>query len=148
MPKLPPPPRSAQNSSGFSSAAARNEAEHCSEPVELRLSVEVAERAPSLGLRGTRLRIDDDAPHERQVDHQAALAHREPRDVVTAAAHGEQQLVLTCKADGLHHIRHAGTARDQRGATVDHRVPDRASLIVLGVGRTEHRSTKSRACGS
>ncbi len=185
MPKLPPPPRSAQKSSGFSSALARtmlalgghdldrgevvagpaeaarqvaeaaaerepgdagrrDEAEHRREAVELGLAVEVAERAAGLGARGPRRGVDRHAAHEREVDHQAAVADGEAGDVVAAAAHRDQELMVARAK------RTAGTtsavpsaAHDQARAPVDHRVPDPARLVVVGVLRAEHGAAES-----
>ena len=81
-------------------------------------------------------RIDVDRFHRRQVDQEAAVAHRGAGDVVAAAAHGEQQI---CRARTLPRARRRRrrSAHDRR-TPVDHRVPDRAGGVVTllsGQGR-------------
>ena len=56
-----------------------------------------------------------------------------PGAVVAAAADGEQQAVVAGEADGRRDVVGVGAARDQRRALVDHRVVDRARLVVVGV---------------
>ena len=75
--------------------------------------------------------------HQRQVDHQPVVADRVAGDVVAAAAHGEQEVVVGRESDGVLNVGRAGAAGDQRRAPVDHGVPDRPRLVVAGVGRAE-----------
>ena len=138
-PKLPPPPRSAQNRSGCSSAlavstspsavttsnemtlsqvspcfrtsqpdaAAEREARDAGlgddagrhgQAVDVRLAIELAERRRRAGRgRARALRIDVNALHPRQVDHQAAVAERAAADVVAAAANRHEQAVARAR---------------------------------------------------
>jgi len=76
------------------------------------------------------LRIDSHGPHSRKGQEETALGRSLACDVVTAAANGEFQLIVTGKLYGGDYIRDAGRANDQRGAAVDRRVPDFASIVV------------------
>jgi hypothetical protein len=82
--------------------------------------------------------IDPNASQQRHVDHEAALADRKPCDVVAAAAHGNEKPVLTREPNGLHDIDRTGATSHKTGATIDHRVPDLARLLVFRVIRSQH----------
>jgi len=56
------------------------------EPVHRRLPVELAPVDATLSANRARGRVDVDALHLRQVDHQPAVRYRAAGDVVTAAA--------------------------------------------------------------
>ena len=62
--------------------------------VQLGLAVEPVPGDAALRPGGARLRVDVDALHQRQVDHQAALGGRAPRHVVAAAAHRDLEAPL------------------------------------------------------
>ncbi len=184
-PKFPPPPRSPQNRSAFSSplartsrpvgghdvhpddvvrrpaptprqvaeptaqgesgdAGERDEAEDGGEPVHLRLAVHVAEQATGLRVGDLVLRVDPHAAHERHVEHQRAVGRGQARDVVSAALDAEQELVLARELHAGDHVGDAEAARDDRGTSVDHGVPDGPGLLVAGVARHEHRSAQAR----
>src|SRR6516165_9231170 len=63
----------------------------------LRLAVVLAPGEASLGPRNALKRIDPDTLHRREVDHQAAVAHRIAGDVVTAALDRDEQPRLRAK---------------------------------------------------
>ena len=95
-PKLPPPPRSAQNRSGCETqlagqpagasakgepgdAGVVDEAPGDGEAVRLGGGVQVGQARPATDDRPPALGIHHHVPHPAQVDHQAALAHGRPR---------------------------------------------------------------------
>jgi hypothetical protein len=67
-------------------AGGRDEAEHRGQAVQLRLAVDVGERAAGLRPGHAPRRVHPHAAQRRHVDHQAAVAHRQPGNVVAAAA--------------------------------------------------------------
>jgi len=103
--------------------------------VGLCVAVELAQREPGLGARRAPLRIHPYAPHLREVDHQAAVAHAVTGDVVPAAAHRYRELVLPSKAHAAHDVVGIGAPRDQGWALVDQPVPDHAGIFVCEIVR-------------
>ena len=109
----------------------------------LRLVIEIAPRHAGLRRHRAPLPIDPDALHRRQVDHEPAVADGVAGDVVTAAAHGDQQLVGPREIDGGEHVGRTGAPRDQGGLAVDRAVPDTAGGVVAGVTGLQQRTTKA-----
>ena len=99
--------------------------------------VELAENEACFGAGGAPLRVDLNAFHAGQIDHQPALAHGAAGDVVAAAAHGDQQAVVASKVDGFDDVASSGTADDDRGLLVHHPVPDPARLVIAAVSRQD-----------
>jgi hypothetical protein len=99
----------------------------------LGLVVEVAPGHPGLGGHPAPYRIDEGALHRRQIDDDAALAGGEPGDAVSAAAHGDEQVLAARELDGADHVRRPGAAHDQGRMLVVCGVPDRAGPVVGGV---------------
>src|SRR5262249_39523856 len=93
------------------------------------------------------LRIDPDLAHVRQVDDDAAVADRQPGDVMAAAPDRYEQVVLPREADRVDHVVGAGTADDQRRAPVDHGVVDPAGLGVGRVAGLDQRAAQPRGEG-
>ena len=60
------------------------------EPEELRLAVELAPQHARLGARRPRCRVDSNALHRRQVDHEPAVAERVAADSVATGAHARR----------------------------------------------------------
>ena len=89
----PTPPRASDRR-----RRSRHDAERHGQAVDVRLAIELAERDARLRRGRAALRIDVDTLHPRQVDDQAAVAQRAPADIVSAAANGDQQAVLTREA--------------------------------------------------
>ncbi len=106
--------------------------------------VDVAPGAAAADPRGARHRIDADALHRREVDHEAALAGAKAGAVVAAAADGEQQAMVAGEADGGDDIARVGTAGDQRRPLVDHGVEDRASLVVARILGADEAAAQGR----
>src|SRR5919197_1382998 len=128
-PKLPPPPRSAQNRSGCSFSLAMTTL-----PSAVTTSAD------------TRLSQDNPQPrHAGQVDHQAAVVDREPVDVVRPTAYGHLEALVAgqpYRGDDIGGVR---AAHDQRRPTVDHAVVDGTGLVVRRVGRPDERPPELRA---
>jgi len=111
----------------------RDDPEGGRQPEHLRLVVELAQCEPGLGLGGTSGRVDADALHGREVEHQAPVAYRLARDAVSTASDGEQQILSPCEVHAAEHVGHARAADDQGRATVHHAVEYRPSGVVAVV---------------
>jgi hypothetical protein len=82
-------------------------------------------------------RIDAQALHAREVDHEAALTDRMTSDAMAPAADRDEQVVGAGELDGRDDVGHSGAADDERRAPVDHAVPDFAGGLVAGVHGTQ-----------
>ena len=77
--------------------------------------------------------IDTYMPEGREVNQQAAVTGRFPREAVPAAFHGREEMVFPCKVHGGSNVCRTGSLRDQRGVFVKGRIEDAARLIVAFV---------------
>ncbi len=111
----------------------------------LRLVVEIAPGHPGLGPHGATGRIDPDALHEREIEHQPAVAHGVAGDVVTAPADGDEQVVGAREPHGLEHVAGAGAARDQSRLAVDRTVPNAPGGVVARIAGLQERPSQSAA---
>ena len=178
-PKLPPPPRSAQKRSGFSSAEARRTRPSAvttsaatrlsalrpalrlsqpmpppsvSPPMPVWLTkppgvarpcacvarVDVGPGRAAAADGAPRRRVDRHLVHAAEVDHQPAVADREPGVVVAAAADGDLQPGPRANAIACGDVGRGHAAHDHCRAPVDCTVPDRPRGVVAVVGRPEH----------
>src|SRR6202030_3082514 len=174
MPKLPPPPRSAQNSSGCESAdtsitspLARTSSRETKlsqvspclrenqpmppprasppTPVSDMMPAGTTSRCGAVAASTSPSRhppptwtslcsastVTSRSPLRSMVRPPSDLAL--PRPVGPAAADARREAVLAGHGDRGHHIRGARAAQDEARPPVDHGVPDRAGLLVLGV---------------
>ena len=81
-------------------AGVADDAARGGEPERLGGAVELAPEEPAGRPRGARRRIDPDRLHQREVDHQPAVADGVTGDGVPAAAHRDEQVALPREADG------------------------------------------------
>src|SRR5450759_3388270 len=56
---------------------------------------------------------------------------------MTAAAHRNEQIVLSGEVHRCYYVRSSRTASDQRGMSVDHPVPNGSCLVVTGIFRLQ-----------
>jgi hypothetical protein len=103
------------------------------QPERLGLAVELPEQGSAVGHGHPAGRVDPDPAHRRQVDHDAAVAGREPRVAVAAAAHRDQQVLVAGEAHGRDHVLDVAAAGDHRRAGVGGGVPDDPGPVVAGV---------------
>ena len=95
------------------------------EAMSLRRCIEVTQRRARLHRGAAGRGVDANRPHLREIDDDAVVADGTTGDVVTAAAHGEEQAELACEINRALHVRRILTANDDCRAPIDHRVPDR-----------------------
>ena len=93
----------------------RDEAEHGGKPVPLRLAIHVPQQAPRLRAGDLPRRIHPHAAHERHVQHQRAVGHREARDVVAAALETQQESCSRANWTPAMNVRRAQAAHDAAG---------------------------------
>ena len=114
------------------------------QPVQRGLLVELAPRDASLCSHGLRGRIDVDALHLGEVDHQTAFCDGSAGHAVPAAAYGDLQPRLAREGDRVHDVCRAAAPRDQRGTLVDQAVVDPARLLVALVPRIDDLTGERR----
>lgn len=119
--------REARDPGGRDVAVRRGEAE------DLRLAIDIAPGRATSDAHRARARIDANAAHRGQVDHQAAIADGAPGDVVPPAAHRDRQVMVAREIDRCDDVGSAGAAGDHAGMPVDHAVPDAAGRVVVRV---------------
>ena len=107
-------------------------------------TVELSQGEPGFGPGCPRLRINPEGLHAGQVEHDGAVAHRVPRDAVTAPAHRERKLVSTCEPDAADHVGRVRTADHGERPPVDHAVEHRASRVVATVAGAGHLPPQPR----
>src|SRR5204862_3954244 len=113
---------------GGGKAAARD-----GEAVHLRRAVELAPGETGLGAAGLGIRVDVDALHQREVDHEAVVDGAVAGGRVAAGAHGDRQAVVAAVVHGGDHVFGGRAARDQRRMAVEEAVPDDSCFVVSGV---------------
>lgn len=129
-PKLPPPPCNAQNSSGCSSALARN----------LRPAAVTSSTAFRLSQARPNLRSSQPDPPPTVnpptpvVDPAVGQGHT--GDAVAPAPHRDLEVMVAPEADGAGHIFGVLALRDHRGPAIDH--------LVGGIGRSRFAISRKR----
>ena len=136
-PVLPHQPRDTPAEREAGDPCARDDAAWNGEPEGGGGAVELADGDARLrSYRGSQ-RIDVDALHEREVDHQPALGDRPAGDVVATAADRDLDPFAPAESDRTQDVRGVQTSRDHRGMLVDQSVVDAPDLVVTGVTRDE-----------
>jgi hypothetical protein len=110
----------------------------------LRSAVQRSEHRPALHPGPQRDRIDRDPVHAGEVDHQPAVRHGETGDIVAPATHADLEIALTSGADRGDDIVDRSAPDDQRGAVVDHPVPDRTGGVIAGLAWGEDVTVEAR----
>jgi hypothetical protein len=132
-------------------AGLRHDAAGRREPERLRDAIHVGPGGPALHVHGAPRVVDPDRAHRREVDDDAVVDDGGARDVVSAAADGERELLRGGEADGVGDVFGVRAADDHGGALVDHAVPDPACGLVRGVVRGDDVAGEAlgerRQCG-
>ena len=85
---------------------------------------------PRLGSGGAASRVNLNVFHQRQIDHQAAVAYRLPADAVGAATHGDHEIVVARKLNGSNDVGCTRAARDERRTLVNLTVPHAPCFVI------------------
>jgi hypothetical protein len=102
-----------------------------SEPVKLRLAVELGPGDAALSPRRAGGRVDVNSLHRPEVDHETAVRDGPSGDVVPAAADRDLEIAATGGTNRLDDVGRALTPGDQGRPPVDHRVVHAADLVVV-----------------
>jgi hypothetical protein len=97
---------------------------------------------PALRPDGPPYRVDPDALHRREVDHQAAVGDRQASDAMAAAANGHLNILLAGKIHRVHHIGDGPAPGDERGALVDKAVVHPTGFLVHRVGGVDQLTSE------
>ena len=106
-----------------------------SQPECLRLAIDVAPERARLRPRRACGRIDPDALHPREIEHDPAVAGRVARRRVAASPHGERGSGLAGVVHDRDDVDRAERTDDREGLHVEHAVPDPPRRVVVGVYR-------------
>ena len=96
----------------------------------------------AVGAGGPGVAVDVDPAHQRQIDHQAALADAMPGGVVPTSAYGDLQRVRPGEVKGPRHVVGIEATHDHGRPAVDQRVEAAARRIEPLVRGGEHGAAK------
>jgi hypothetical protein len=109
--------------------------------------VQIAPQRAAFRAQAVSLRIHPNASHQGEIERQSPVANGVAGDVVAASSHRKHETALADKFDRLDDIGDARSSHDQRGAFVDHTVPDPPRLVIVAVPRAEQLAAQSlREC--
>ena len=118
------------------------------EAVRLGRGVDVGEVRAGLDARGALAGIDRDGAHLREVEQQRVVGDGEAGDLVAAAADRRGPGRCRGRSSPRPARRRSCAARiTSAGLAVDHRVPERAGLVVAGVAAHGHGAAQADAQG-
>ena len=109
-----------------------------------RSAVQRAEHRAALDPGAPHDRIDGDAAHRGEVDHEPAVRDSEAGDIVAAATDADLQVALTGGAHRGDDVGDRGALDDQLRAVVDHPIPDRPGGVVPARAGSEDLSIEVR----
>jgi len=111
----------------------------------LRGTIQRAEHRAALDPGAPHDRIDADAAHRGEVDHEPAVRDSEAGDVVAAATDTDLQVALAGGAHRGDDVADRGALNDQLRAVVDHPIPDRPGGVVPAGAGSEDLAVEVRA---
>ena len=88
--------------------------------------------------RGPRIGIHPHAAHAREVDDEPVVDAAQTAAVVAPAADGDVEALLASEPHRGDHVGDVAAPDDHRRVLVDHRVVQRASVVVVAVSGDEH----------
>ena len=103
---------------------------HGRQPVPAGGRDDIARGRATLSDRDARVRVDGDAAHRAQVEHQSAVVEGAAGPVVPSAAHRQRQIVLARRGHSPQDVVLSSAPRDHRGPPVHGAVPDLPCLVV------------------
>jgi hypothetical protein len=110
-----------------------HDATGCGESMYLCLAIELLPQHAALRARRALARIDVNALHRREVDHQAVIDGGAAGDVVPAAADGDLQAERARELHGVDDVGRPVAARDEGRPPVDEPVVHAAGVVVTDV---------------
>ena len=128
-------------------AGGRVDAGRQREAVRLGRGVDVGEERAGLDAGGALDGIDRDGAHLREVEQERVVGDGEAADLVAAAADRQDQAVVAGEVHRGLDVAGRGGADHQAGMAVDHRVPERAGVVVAGVAALGHGAAQADAQG-
>jgi hypothetical protein len=108
--------------------------------------IDVAEQGPASDFRNPCPGIDQHLLHQRQIEHDAAVASGKAGKAVPAAADGQQGVPFGGNADNRLHVALAGGAHDPGRPPVDQAVVDAAQAVVERVAAGDQGSVELCVC--
>lgn len=115
------------------------------QPKRVRRVIESAPGAAAFGADRSRLRIDTNTVHLREIDHDAVVVRAEARHAMRAAANGKVQALLARELDGGHDVGDIRASHDHTGPPINHPVVDLAGRLVCVVPRRNRLTMNVRA---
>src|SRR4029453_80323 len=95
----------------------------------------------ALGSRRSRRRVDADAFHWREIDHEAAIVGAVAGRAVAAAPPRHPELARPGEVHRLLDVGRAGAAGNERRLPIDVAVPDGPRRVVVGVSTPDQLAT-------
>src|SRR5947209_11762827 len=95
--------------------------------------IEILPERSAAARRDARLRIDDDLPHQPQVDDETPVADAVTRDAVAASAHGNRELRLAREPDSRSDVGDIEWPDDQLRPAGEHTVERGPRKLVAAV---------------
>ena len=110
------------------------------EAMQLRFAIELGPEHAALRPRRPRARVDVDAFHRRQIDHQPAIDDGRSGDIVAAAADGDFEVERARQLDGVGDVGDAMAAGDGGRPLVD-------QAVVHACGASSYPASAAAAAG-
>jgi hypothetical protein len=107
--------------------------------------IDVAEQSAAGDFGRPRFGIDHHVLHQRQVEHDAAIASRQAGKAVPAAADSKQGLPLGGNTNDLLYVTLGYCTDDCHGPAIDQAVVDPAQAVILDVVAGDKRAIELRA---
>jgi len=112
--------------------------------VRLERIIHLAPGASAFCTKLARRSVNLDAFHARQINHEPAVAHGKPGNVVARPPDRYQQVLLTRKIHGLDHIVRADASGNEGRPPIDGDVEDFACAVISKVAGNDKLTTKMR----
>src|SRR5215475_8579808 len=107
----------------------------------MRRMIDVAPDASATDCDCTRRRIDSRVFDRGEIDYQTIIANSQTACVVTAAADGDKQIVISGEVHRADYICDIRAPRDQAWFLMDHRVVDLTRVVVICVSRLDQSAS-------
>jgi hypothetical protein len=102
--------------------------------MQLCFAVELIPQHAALSAHRARVRVHVYALHRRQIDHQAVVDRRPPRDVVPSAAYRDLEAERAGQSNGIDDVGNTAATGNRSGMLVDEPVVHPAPLVVGRIG--------------